>query len=238
MNRTTAKVLSREQKAFVTKFEMLSGRYSVRQIWDDWIVMSAISIANSCAPNGEREKRYLAIAEKYKPNELLSFSELFADMTLSLDADPDQDFLGEMYMAVGMGSSVAGQFFTPYHVCELLANFTNLPNIRKQIEKDGYAMVNDCACGAGATLIAAANACRKAGINYQRDVVFVGQDIDFICVCMCYLQLSLLGCPGYVILGNTLAEPVPQKGNTWYTPLWFLSPTINAMKRDMSYEPL
>lgn len=222
MKRTTASVLSREQKEFVTKFETLSGRYSVRQIWDDWIVMSAISIANTCAPNEDREKRYLAIAEKYKPDELLIFSELFADMTMSLEADPDQDFLGEMYMAVGMGSSIAGQFFTPYHVCELLANMANLPDVRKQIEKDGHAMVNDCACGAGATLIAAANACRKAGINYQKQVVFVGQDIDSICACMCYLQLSLLGCPGYVIVGNTLAEPVPSADNVWYTPMWFL----------------
>lgn len=232
-------ILKKEQKEFVEKFKMLSGRYSVRQIWDDWIVMSAISVANTCVPNEDREKRYLAIAEKYKPDELLIFSELLADMTMSLEEDPEQDFLGEMYMAVGMGSSITGQFFTPYHVCELLANLANLPNIRKQIEKDGHAMVNDCACGAGATLIAAANACRKAGIDYQRKVVFVGQDIDFICVCMCYLQLSLLGCPGYVINGNTLSEPVPQKGNIWYTPFWFLTPiAINGMKRDMSYEPL
>lgn len=224
MNRTSANILSETQKEFIKKFEMLSGRYSVRQIWDDWIVMSAISIANTCAPvlNEEREKRYLAIAEKYKPDELLVFSELLADMTLSLEENPDQDFLGEMYMAVGMGSSVAGQFFTPYHVCELLARLVNLQDIREQIEKCGHARVNDCACGAGATLIAAANACRKAGIDYQRKVVFVGQDIDFICACMCYLQLSLLGCPGYVIVGNTLSDSEPQEDNTWYTPFWYL----------------
>lgn len=228
MNRTTTNVLSREQKEFVTKFETLSGRYSIRQIWDDWIVMSAVSIANVCTPNEEREKRYLALAAKYKPDELMIFAELLADMTMSLEDNPEQDFLGEMYMAVGMGNSRAGQFFTPYHVCELLANLARLQDIKDQIEKDGYAMVNDCACGAGATLIAAANACRKVGIDYQRKVVFVGQDIDSICACMCYMQLSLLGCPGYVIVGNTLLEPVPQENNKWYTPMWM---TLDVCKR-------
>lgn len=29
-------------------------------------------------------------------------------------------------------------------------------------------------------------------------------------------------CPGYVIVGNTLAEPVPAADNTWYTPLWYI----------------
>lgn len=222
MKSQTARFLNEEQKSFVKKFETLSGRYSVRQIWDDWIVMTAIAVSNSCNYKADHEKRYLSLAEKYKSDELKIFSELFADMTMSLEDNPNQDFLGEMYMAVSMGSSHTGQFFTPYHVCELLANLANIENIKKQIESSGYAMVNDPACGAGANLIAAANACRRAGINYQRKMMFVGQDIDSICAYMCYLQLSLLGCPGYVIIGNTLTEPEPKQENTLYTPFYFM----------------
>lgn len=46
---------------------------------------------------------------------------------------------------------------------------------------------------------------------------------------MCYLQMSLLGMPGYVVIGDTLASPsvsydkrglLPvDKGNVWYTPM-------------------
>lgn len=66
-------------------------------------------------------------------------------------------------------------------------------------------------------------------INYQTDVLFVAQDIDYIVGMMCYLQMSLLGMPGYVVIGDTLASPsvsydkrglLPvDKGNVWYTPL-------------------
>jgi len=42
---------------------------------------------------------------------------------------------------------------------------------------------------------------------------------------MCYIQLSLLGCAGYVIVGNTLTTPPTEpleNQNVWYTPLYFL----------------
>lgn len=78
-------------------------------------------------------------------------------------------------------------------------------------------------------LVAFANECRKKGINYQTDVLFVAQDIDYIVGMMCYLQMSLLGMPGYVVIGDTLASPsvsydkrglLPvNKGNVWYTPM-------------------
>lgn len=57
----------------------------------------------------------------------------------------------------------------------------------------------------------------------------MAQDIDYIVGMMCYLQMSLLGMPGYVVIGDTLASPstsydkrglIPvDKGNVWYTPL-------------------
>ena len=57
----------------------------------------------------------------------------------------------------------------------------------------------------------------------------MAQDIDYIVGMMCYLQMSLLGMPGYVVIGDTLASPsvsydkrglLPvDKWNVWYTPL-------------------
>ena len=48
---------------------------------------------------------------------------------------------------------------------------------------------------------------------------------------MCYIQLSLLGCAGYVVIGDSLAHPmtavdrrglIPRgEGNVWYTPMYF-----------------
>lgn len=220
------------QSDFVKKFEALAGRYSVRQIWEDWVISSAIAISNVVdnvhAP--EREKHYMNIISKYSKEELTVFPELLADMISALEANPNQDFLGEMYMAVGMGNDKAGQFFTPYCVCETMAKMTST-DLQARIDRDGFISVCDPACGAGALLVAFANECLSQKINYQTSVLFVAQDIDFLVACMCYLQLSLLGCPGYVKIGDSLARPSTSHdprgllpcddGNIWYTPFFF-----------------
>ena len=80
-------------------------------------------------------------------------------------------------------------------------------------------------------LMAFANVCKDdIDINYQRSVLFVGQDIDEVVAKMCYIQISLLGCPGYVVVGNSLSEPIcgttiepsyKKPENIWFTPLYF-----------------
>ena len=220
------------QQEFIKKFEGLSGRYSVRQIWEDWVIASAISISNTVdkvhAP--ERERHYMNIISKYSKQELMVFPELLADMVTALDANPNQDFLGEMYMAVGMGNDKAGQFFTPYCVCKAMAKMTST-DLQARIDRDGFISVCDPACGAGALLVAFSNECMLQKINYQSSVLFVAQDIDYLVACMCYLQLSILGCPGYVKIGDSLARPSTSHdprgllpcddGNIWYTPFFF-----------------
>lgn len=86
----------------------------------------------------------------------------------------------------------------------------------------------DCACGGGAMLIAAANAVKKAlvdtGYNWQDKCLFVGQDLDGIAAKMCYIQLSLLGCAGFVKIGDTLRNPVAagdDPADYWFTPIFF-----------------
>ena len=79
--------------------------------------------------------------------------------------------------------------------------------------------------------MAFANYCRDNGIDFQTSVLFVAQDIDYLVACMCYIQLSFLGCPGYVVVGNTITEPATShdargllpvdRGNVWYTPMYF-----------------
>lgn len=221
------------QKAFAKIFESLVGRYSRWQVWQDFVVMAAATISNLVdkAHAEEREKTYLEIAGKYQGNELKAFSHMLAEVVLGIEENPDQDFLGELYMKLEMGNDSAGQVFTPYDVCTAMARLTNGDHLKDQVERDGWVSVNDCACGAGATLLAFANECRRHGINYQTRVLFVAQDVDYVVGLMCYLQLSLLGAAGYVVIANTLTDPVtcadprgliPCQGNkVWYTPMYF-----------------
>ena len=52
----------------------------------------------------------------------------------------------------------------------------------------------------------------------------MAQDIDHAAAMMCYIQLSLLGCPAVVIVGDTLAKPMLHPDNdVWYTPFYHLN---------------
>lgn len=129
----------------------------------------------------------------------------------TLDDGP-YDVLGKIYMDAGMGSKAAGQFFTPFHLAELTARLSLQDSI--QSFKDGMTKltINEPACGGGAMIIAVAKAMQDAGINYQKIMKVVAQDLDWKGVYMCYVQLSLLGIDAICIQGDTIADPyVPGK---------------------------
>lgn len=223
-----------QQAQTVKLLRSLEGRYMLWNIWQDFIQLFAISISNVFpGPHREaREKRYLGIAKKYSKEELDKFAELMAQVVIGMEENPDQDFLGELFMAMELGSNWHGQFFTPYDLCRAMAAIEFSGNIVKaQIEEKGFIGVSDPACGAGALLIAFANECQRTNVNYQQHCLFVAQDIDELAAMMCYIQLSLMGCPGYVIVGDTLAHPalfyddralLPVDGqNVWTTPMMY-----------------
>ena len=127
------------------------------------------------------------------------------------------DVLGQIYMESGMGSKAAGQFFTPYHLSYVCAKL-ELP------DPDGLGLyhINEPSCGGGGMIIAAAQVLKENGVDYQRKMRVVAQDLDWKGVYMCYLQLSLLGINAIVVQGDTLCEPY-QKGypedRVLYTPV-------------------
>ncbi len=222
------------QKNIVKIMDSLCGQFSRWQIWQDFIVMSAISLANAFdGPHREeRERQYMDRAARYSAKELDAFGHMLAEVILEIDRNPDQDFLGDLFMALGLGDEWKGQFFTPYSVCRAMAGINYGPDLEKRVAENGWISVNDPACGAGALLIAFANECRRPGheINFQTSVLFVAQDIDFLAGMMCYIQLSILGCPGYVVIGDSLANPATSVdrrgllprggGSVWYTPMY------------------
>lgn len=226
-------VRGQTQKDLARLFDRLAQRHSRWEVWADFVYMIAAALSNAVdkAHFKAREKDYLTMAGKYSKAELEAIAEMFALIVTGMDENPDQDFLGELFMGLDLGNQYKGQFFTPYDVCRMMAQIVGTDDLKTKIEQQGWVSVNDCACGAGALLVAFANECTRQHINYQTNVLFVAQDIDLTAGLMCYIQLSLMGCPGYVVIGNTLTEPslsldgrglIPQdKGNVWYTPFYF-----------------
>ena len=224
----------KEQAQIVKLLNGLNGRYSKWVIWQDFIQMFAISIANAFpGPHREeREQKYLDIAKKYSKEELDKIAEMMALVVLGMEENPDQDFLGELFMQLELGSNWHGQFFTPYNVCQMMARMSFSEEIFKaQVEEMGFVGVNDPACGAGALLLSFANECRRKDFNFQHCCLFVAQDIDILAGMMCYIQLSLMGCAGYVIVDDTLSRPAlfydsrcllpAGESHVWTTPMMY-----------------
>ena len=234
MARNKTRHLEPRQKNLAKLFEVACYRNNRGMVWSDFMSMAAISISNTIdkVQAAEREKLYLQLAAKYNDKELEAMTRMFAEIVEGMEEDPDRDFLGELFMCLELSNAFAGQFFTPYSLCQMTARMNvGADDLMAEIERNGWISVLDPACGAGALLVAFANECRNQGINPQTSVLFAAQDIDPTVACMCYVQLSLLGCAGYVVVADTLRHPavclddrglIPAPGQTvWYTPMYF-----------------
>lgn len=198
------------------------------EVWEDIVQLFAISFSNALdvgERRDKREKEYLRIQAKYSEKEMNVIAEILTKITMLYEDNPDQDVLGEIYMALGLGSSELGQFFTPYNVCKMMAKMVvgNKEYNENEIAKRGYISVNEPACGAGATIIALLNTYREMGINYQTDVFVMAQDLSYIAALMCYIQLSLLGCAAVIVVGDTICDPPTTSQTVWETAtnMWF-----------------
>lgn len=173
----------------------MSKYYSPHQVFSDWVEMYAITISNACTLlnsklKQSREQKYLEIVKKYKNTEMSKFPDLCGLLTIALDNDI-ADVLGNVYMGLESGSKHTGQFFTPNHISRLTARL--MPPVA---DADGVIRFTEPTCGSGGMIIAYAKVLSEQGVNYQKKLEVVTQDIDYRCVHMCYVQLSLLGIKG------------------------------------------
>lgn len=168
----------------------------------------------------ERERTYLSIVKKYESKEVMLFPKLLALTTEALEAEY-QDFLGQQFMSLDMGSKWHGQFFTPYPICRMMAEMTFDLSLFDEKE---VVTVNEPTCGGGAMIIAICEYLKEKKINFQHRLRVVCQDISAVAAHMCYIQLSLLGCPAQVLIGNTLKVECHTK---YGTPMAIMRGWIN-----------
>lgn len=215
-------------KKIIETIEKIAGKYSAYEVFTDWIRCMALGISNSLQMIHdqiwqEREQAYLDTMRKYTESEQVSFYEMLAWLAESLEDGPD-DVLGNIYMHSGMGSKAAGQFFTPFHVSVLNARLSLTEFISSFDGEKTKLDINEPSCGGGGMIIAVAKVLYEAGINYQKYMRVVAQDLDWKSVYMCYVQLSLLGINAVCVQGNTLLEPYDprrtHRAHLLYTPAY------------------
>lgn len=169
-----SEIIHGTEKEFLDIFHSLCYSRSSWQVWADLMAAIACSISNvadrSPEHYGSREKEYAQCIERLGSVEVPA--KMLAIIVEAFERNPEQDFLGDMYMQLNLGNHWKGQFFTPYCVCKMMSEIT-CKDIDSHIEKQGYLSICDPACGAGATLIAAANTMKKCKHNFQNHVVLL-----------------------------------------------------------------
>lgn len=196
----------------------MSGGRSEYEVFSDWVHSSAIAIQNaSCILHDKvwhsREAEYKQIMERYSKNH---FPDMFGLLCLEL-GENIHDALGEIYMSGGMGAKSTGQFFTPFHLSDLTAAVGFDPNTYN----GEIVRMNEPSIGGGGMVLAVAKRMHEVGVNYQKKLQVVGQDLDWKGVYMSYVQISMLGIDGVIVQGDTLADPYRKgfpKERTFRTP--------------------
>ncbi len=196
----------------VNTIDKMSGGYSSYEIFSDWIKLSSLMLSNETdLIHGkiwqQRERDFVATMKKYSAEEQGEMSDLFGMLVLTMDHEIT-DVLGDVYMRGGMGSKSTGQFFTPFQISYLTAQL----NIPRDIGPENPLVMNEPSSGGGGMIIAAVRVLKERGVNPQRCMKVVAQDLDWKGVYMTYLQLSILGIKATVVQGDTLTEPYTGKG--------------------------
>ncbi|HEY1024940.1 MAG TPA: N-6 DNA methylase [Sphingobacteriaceae bacterium] len=175
-----------KQETFASLMSSFSYHYNLPQVFEDFLTIS-MCVVTQIPGEGKShyEEQYLQTIEKYKDDEQRhQFPKLFAALILEMedrvDSSQGNDVLGDFYMQ-GFGNKKAGQFFTPWHICDFMAEINNAEPMEGKILR-----ILDPCCGSGRMVLASA---KKLGPQHE----YYAIDLDHTCVKMTALNLFFNG---------------------------------------------
>ena len=191
------------------------------ETWDALVSTLAAFLASGCGNEcqwlTERADGALARLTAHGREDV---PKLYDPVVQAFEDNPFQDLLGDVYMRLNLSNKNTGQFFTPYNVAHAMAELSvDKDAITKQINECGYVTMNEPAAGGGANIIGLAHALKDMGINYQRHLWFVAQELSELTALTCYVQCSIIGMAGVVQIGDTLKMDFH---HALYTPMCVL----------------
>ncbi len=204
------------KQSFIKKFNDIAHHKHRYDVFRDFVTISAISLHNAVNKVESLENEYMQIIKPYAKNEVNAFAELFADLVMMLEPQP-RDVLGELYMELNLGNKNAGQFFTPPHISELMAEMVYGDQL-KEFEQP-FITLSEPTCGAGGMVLAFVKTMIAHGHNPADKLWVQCTDIDRLAALMCYVQLSLWHVPAQVIVGNSLTLETRE---VFYTPAHYM----------------
>ena len=233
------------KQQFCSKLKSLSTSQSPHRVFSDWLEIAAISIHQLPYHSGELEKdsafetleaQYMQGIQAHSREKLNSFSEMLSLLIMAHNGGYS-DFLGDIAGEYELLNKRVGQFFTPYHVCGLMAK-VSMGNVRSLVEEKGLITICEPAVGAGGMVIAAAEEAESQGVDPCAYIQFDCTDVSRDAFNMAYIQLSALGLQAVVRHGNTLSgeywehRPTPQLRlfEQWLAPRRKTQRLVQAMR--------
>ncbi|TNH43530.1 N-6 DNA methylase [Photorhabdus luminescens] len=225
-------VLIDHKKAFITLFNETARYYYRNRVFDDFVQCAAISLHNAVCPDSKLEQGYRQIIKHYKPEDVSRFSQLLEHVMMGLEFEP-HDFLGGVFMQLNLGNKHLKQFFTPWPISLAMAKM-QLSDVEQRLTRQPFFTLYEPACGAGCMVIAAAEVLKMSGYNPAQHMWVSCVDIDVVAASMAYIQLSLLGIPGEVVIGDALTN---ERHRVMYTPVhWLGNWPCRLRKNRQQYE--
>lgn len=206
------------RREFIRVFRHTAPNMRRLEVFRDFVSLAAreLDMARIRSPENIEESR--RICERYKPDDISDFKKLFCLMVTALEVK-FHDFLGSLLMELELGASEMAQFFTPYHLQQLMARMLS-QGAPAVVARQGFITVDEPACGSAGMIVAWAECMLEAGLNPSEHLYTRCSDIDPMVSDIAFIQLSLLGIPAEVITGNTLTL---KANRVRYTPVYYLN---------------
>lgn len=178
--------LSQDQvkKEFSSIFDRYSRKTSYFDNFNNFLDFSLFIF--NVQPSKDEVDKYNSISPEDKET-LLYMLECYGIL-----AEGFRDPLGNLFMEY-LSSKDKGQFFTPEHICDLMAQVTGK-------YQDGQSVCDPC-CGSGRNLLAVAKIAREAKVTLS----YHAADIDHTCVKMTTLNFLIQTMTGEIAWMNTLS---------------------------------
>jgi type I restriction-modification system DNA methylase subunit len=179
--------------------ERISHRHDTRHVFDAFTRFAACALAAQT-----REAEYLEEAKRWEKPELELFAEALGALIVEMETRPFEDMLGGYYLDFALsskGQQWNGEFHTPKHVCDLMAQMTM--GDLASLPAEGPITVCEPACGAGAMILSVAQVCPP---EVRRRLRVTAIDINRTACDMAFVNTTLWGVPTRIIHGNSLAN--------------------------------
>jgi type I restriction-modification system DNA methylase subunit len=178
--------------------ESISRKHDTRKVFDAFVRFAACALAAQT-----REAEYLEEVKHWEKLDLDLFGSALGALVLEMEGRPFEDVLGGYYMEFALshkGQQWNGEFHTPKHVCDLMAQMI-LGDV-ESLPREGPITVCEPACGAGAMILSLGETCPP---DVRRRLRVTAIDINRTACDMAFVNTTLWGVPTRVIHGNSLS---------------------------------